>query len=220
MSVKRTIIAAAAALAVVTGAGAAGTLTANAATEACGARCTDIFSAQYGTTAHPNYLLAAANESGPVGTPITLNIAGTLNPAEDFEVLDEGTIEEFYRDGFVPAGLAALYGNLEGLEIVYAPDGTLTDNCVGVAFGPGPGTLVSLQPCGVTVKTLWIAYQRSTTAGVYFELINAATTSDFTDPYVLTAITPGLPLVTARLTRFARFLRFQLWGSIRPFALS
>jgi hypothetical protein len=219
MSVKRAFIMAAAALAVVTGAGAAGTLTANAATPQCGAACTDIYSAAYGTAAHPNDLLAVTR-SGGVGTPITLDIAGTNNPREDFEVFEPGTVSLAVQDGLIAAGMDALYGNLETYQIVYAPLGGLTNLCVGVGSTPAFATPVSLQECGVTAKTLWIAYSRTTTSGTYLELISGATTSDFADPYVLTTLVPGVQLLTARLTSAAFFLRHQLWGSYRPFVLS
>jgi hypothetical protein len=220
MSVKRTIIMAAAALAVVIGAGAAGTLTANAATPECGGACIDIFSAEYGTAAHPNDILAVRNQPAGIGTPITLNTAGTSNPGEDFEADVPGTVHQFYEDGLMPAGMNALYGSLDVYEFQYAPDGHQTNQCVGVATGPAIVTEVTLRACGVTVKTAWIAYPRTTTSGSYFELINGATASDFSDPYVLTTGAPGEPLFTVRLTLDTRFLRLQLWGSFRPFVLS
>ena len=42
-------------------------------------------------------------------------------------------------------------------EIEYAPYGVQSGLCVGVAATAAQGGKVSLQPCGVTSKTVWIA---------------------------------------------------------------
>jgi hypothetical protein len=57
MSIKSKIFAAAATLTMVGGIGAAGTLTANAATPSCGHNCIDIFSREFGTHHDPAFVL-------------------------------------------------------------------------------------------------------------------------------------------------------------------
>ena len=60
MSVKSKLVTVATALTVMAGAGAAGTLTANAATSKCGAICSDFYSAKTGT----GFVLDAPNQVG------------------------------------------------------------------------------------------------------------------------------------------------------------
>ena len=60
MSLKNKVLAAAATLTVVGGVGAASALTAGsaaAATPSCGSSCVNIYSKQFGTHAHPNYVI-------------------------------------------------------------------------------------------------------------------------------------------------------------------
>ena len=62
-------------------------------------------------------------------------------------------------------------------------------------------------------KTLWIFAPHTTSTGTYDALISAATSNRFQDPYVVTSLKPGAPLVTERLvagtsSEFAH----QLWS--------
>ena len=70
MSIKSKIFAAAATLTMVGGLGAAGTLTANAATPSCGHNCIDIFSRQFGTHKHPTFVLDVFQQKAKAGQPI------------------------------------------------------------------------------------------------------------------------------------------------------
>jgi hypothetical protein len=217
MSLKSRIITVAAALTVFIGAGAAGTLTANAATPNCGNECTDLFSPAFGTATPPAYVLDAQNTAGQVGDPVIMARASGTNQGEDFVLSDNGTVHDFFLAGLMSSGLDALYGNLEVFEIEYAPFAVQTGNCVGVGATPGLGTQVTLQPCGVTVKTTWIFDPEKTSTGSYDALINGATNSSFQHPYSLTTLLPGLPLFTAPLepTFPATVFAHQLWGQFR-----
>ena len=66
-----------------------------------------------------------------------------------------------------------------------------TGLCVGVGATPANNTPVSLQPCGVSAKTVWIPDQPITSSGTYASLINAATDTSFSNPYSLTDLKPG-----------------------------
>jgi len=79
--------------------------------------------------------------------------------------------------------------DLSAVELEYSPFGVESGWCVGTATAAVNNTHVSLQPCGVSSKTYWIAdyfqgvYGKKTTPAV--PLINASTT-DFSQPSVLT----------------------------------
>jgi hypothetical protein len=208
MFVKRKLLAAAAALTVVGGVGAAGTLTAGtafAATPQCGKACIDIFSGQFGNHHHPNYTLDAYKQDRATGTPILLFQTSNDDPGLDFTATDQGKVIDFYQAGLVTSSLALHYGCVAGVdfatcpknfstddpafEIQYAPFGAATGQCVGLAATATPGEKVSLQPCGESSKTIWVL---DTLDGKWadfgtglFPLINGSDTN-FSHPFVLT----------------------------------
>jgi hypothetical protein len=205
MSIKRKLATAATALTVIAGVGAAGTLTANAATPKCGATCTDFFSHAAGTA----FVLNAPNR---VGQPVTLARASRASKHEDFTVDALGTVHDFYRAGLLSGGLNALYGGLFAYEVEYTPGASPSDLCLGTAGQPGPGTPVTLEPCGVQIKTVWIIAPQKTG----YVLISAATANSFRHPYVLTAVRPGAPLATVQLVATtAGAFAHELWGAER-----
>jgi len=215
MSIRSKVITAALALSVIGGVGAAGTLTANAASTKCGPICEDLFSEAFGTAAHPGYIPDVRNQVSRAGQPVILAKATDSNAGEDFGLSAQGQVSDFVKAGLVPSGLGKLYGSLNVVEIQYAPKGSPAGLCIGVGTTPGAGTPVTLQRCGVTAKTLWIFDPETTSAGTYYVLINGATASNFTDPSVLTAGLPGLPLLTtAPLAAGHPTLTHQLWGAI------
>ncbi len=209
MSIKSKLVAAATALTVIAGVGAAGTLTANAATHQCGATCSDFYSRAFGTA----FVLSVPNRAGHIGQQAILARANRASKGEDFAVDALGTVRDFYRAGLLSGGLNALYGGLFVYEIDYAPLGSLSGLCLGTAGPPGTGTRVTLEPCGVTVKTVWIFAPEKTRTGTYDALISAATSHSFRHPYSLTTLAPGVPLVTAPLAASSRsfVVAHQLW---------
>jgi hypothetical protein len=90
MSVKSKVLAAAATLTLVSGAGAAGALTtagtASAATPSCGSHCINVLSRTFGTHLHPNFVVDVFRQSQTVGQPIILFRTSNSDPAEDFTV--------------------------------------------------------------------------------------------------------------------------------------
>jgi len=210
MSIKSKMLAAAATLTLVGGLGAAGALTAgtaSAATPSCGPSCIDIFSQQFGTHHSPNFALDVLRQGERVGQPIILFRTANYDPALDFTVAFQGTTADFYSAGLVSAAVALHYGciptvnfpdcygqtsvsvNDPAFEFEYAPFGVDSGLCAGVAATAFSGEGVSLQPCGVSSKTVWIAdvfdSPNTTFAGGYIPLINGSDTN-FSQPFVLT----------------------------------
>ena len=131
MSIKTKLVTAATAVTVMAGVGAAGTLTANAATPKCGATCSDFYSGTSGTA----FVLAAPRRAGQ---PVTLARANRASKGEDFAVDALGTVHDFYRAGLLAGGLDKLYSGLSVYEIEYTPGATPSDLCLGTAGTPGP----------------------------------------------------------------------------------
>ncbi len=85
--------------------------------------------------------------------------------------------------------------NDPAFEIEYAPYGVDSGLCMGVAATAVEEENVSLQPCGVSAKTVWIADifdSPSTLFNGYIPLINGSDTN-FSQPFVLTYPASGYP---------------------------
>jgi len=208
MSVKSKVFAAAATLTLVGGAGAAGALTAGtatAATPSCGATCIDIFNNNYGTHHTPGFVLDVLRQGDKIGQPVILFRTSNSDPAEDFTVSNQGQVSDFYTAGLVTSSLALHYGGLGcvhyngttctenypddyAFEFQYSPYGVDSGLCMGVPTTAGNDTFVSLQPCGVSSRTVWIVDIADSTGRTFFNtyapLINGSETN-FSNPYVL-----------------------------------
>ncbi len=193
---------------------------AQAATAPCGASCVSLSSELY----TPLFVTDVLAEGATVGQPIVLSLRSGTNPGEDFHITSQDPVSDFYAAGLVSAAVNSHYGNggasstdLLATEYEYSPYGVVSGLCIGVPTAPSNGTSVTLQPCGVSGKTVWI---QDTPAAVtvhgrsYVPLINGADT-DFTSPYALTALLPGkTPLVTWNLKTLRKTaLPNQLWES-------
>lgn len=211
MSIKSKLVTAAAALTLIAGVGAAGTLTANAATPKCGGGCSDFYSRAFGSAS----VLDVLHQAGKAGQLTTLAQASRANQGEDFSVDGLGELRDFHRAGLVQGGLNALYGGLFVYEIEYTPGHSPTNLCLGVATAPGSGTPVTLQPCGRTAKTVWIFDPQPAGTGTY-ALISAATSHNFQHPLALTAQRPGFSLAATPLFTNvpAKTLAHQLWSAL------
>ena len=221
MSVKRAIIMTAAALSLVVGVGTAGTLTANAATPACGQNCIDIFS-----QAFPGSYFNVPGQAHPqVGSAVNLAPGSATNPGEDFVMDSEAPVNDYFQAGIVGAALNARYGNPKGrygnldmYEFRFAPFGVESLLCVGVATTPFYGTPVSLQPCGISARTLWVPVPVQTSAGSSYMFVNGAETFMFNSPFVLTTMSPGSDLLlwpqTSFFNRTVPSTSYQSWGAL------
>ena len=249
MSIKSKVFAAAATLTLVGGVGAVGAFaagTANAATPSCGDTCVNIFTREYGQHSSPNFVIDSLRQGSNTGQPLILFRASSFDPAEDFSASFQGTTSDFYAAGMVSPAVALHYGCTVGpfvtcaagvddpaFEIEYSPYGVESGMCMGVFSTAVQGSKVTLEPCGVSSKTVWIADTVDSTATLdheYVPLINGSDTN-FSHPFVLTYPKNGYPTDTPRpqltvtnLTGFSQTVRGipgpelgtvddnQLWG--------
>jgi len=178
MSIKNKVLAVAATMTMVGGLSAVGLLPADAATPSCG-DCFSPFGQEYGST----FVLDVLRQGEKAGQPIILFRASNSDPAEDFTILDQDTVGDYYAAGLVSKGLNKNYADDEAYEVEYSPYGVDSGLCVGVASTPGNGTPVSLEACGANGKTIWVV-DGNDGADPYYPLINGADTN-FANPYVL-----------------------------------
>jgi hypothetical protein len=221
MSFKSKVAAGAATLVLVGGVGMAGALTggsASAATPSCGSSCVDIFNKQFGTHKNPAFTIDVLRQGEKVGQPIILFRTANYDPALDWTAAYQGTVADFYAADMVSSALALHYGCIPGtvtghnfpdcygsttesvndwaFEIEYAPYGVDSGLCMGLATTAISGEGVTLQPCGVSSKTVWVVDTldsiQTTILGGYVPLINGSDTN-FSQPFVLTYPTNGYP---------------------------
>ena len=194
MSIKSKVFAAAATLTLIGGVGAVGASAAHAATPSAGPSAIDIFSRDFGTHAHPNFTLDTLRQGEKVGQPQILFRTANFDPALDYTISYQGLVSDFYAAGLVSAEVALHYGYTgttepftddAAFEVQYDPYGVDSGLCAGVAATAVSGEKVTLEPCGVSSKTLWIVDSADTIRGGYVPLINGSDTN-FSQPYVLT----------------------------------
>ncbi len=188
-STRRMVLAAAATFTMVGGVSAAAVAPANAATPECGDKCISVFSSALGTYADVNFVEAVLDGgAAQVGQPVGLKPVSGADPSLDFmpgaATNMGGKVSDFYADGMVSAEANSRYGDLAAVQQRYAPFGVDTGMCVGVAR-VAQGEDLTLQPCDVPGKTVWIVYPApaGTEAG-YFAVVNAATT-DVDRPFAM-----------------------------------
>jgi hypothetical protein len=189
VSIKRNLLAGAATLAIAAGVFTVGTPSASAATPACGPGCISIFSRELGAYGQPNVVEAVLGGVAKVGQPVILAPASTSDPSQDFlpRAPEGGRVSDFYAAGMVSAKLNSRYGHLMAAQIEYAPFGDDSGLCAGLAITAFQGQGLTLQPCTVPARTVWIA-----DAGIlptpppagYFPIVNGSTT-DFSRPFAM-----------------------------------
>jgi hypothetical protein len=179
MSLKLRIASAAATLAAIGGMAAiAAPGTASAATRSCGSTCISAYVQKFG----PAFILDSIGQGKSVNNPVILFQASNSDPAEDWTYYAQGTVNSF--GNLVSHQVKLHYGTDEAYEFEYSPLGLDSGLCAGTASTAGNGTKVSLQPCGDSSRTLWIADDADAEAGV-IPLI-AGSDDNFSTPYVLT----------------------------------
>ena len=221
MSMRFKALAAAATLTIAGGMSAAGALSASAATPACGARCVSVFSSELGTAAQPNFIEAVLGGKASVGELVGLNRATSIDPSEDI-LGTAGTVSDFYAAGRVSAEVNSHYGPLTAAELEYGPLGMPTGLCVGVATVAAQNEPLTLQPCRVSSRTVFIL--GAPNAAHYFPIINASTT-DFSRPFAMSyprhvdTTDETLPPIRVRHLQFHgrdhTLSGTQLWGVYR-----
>jgi hypothetical protein len=216
MSFKSKILATAATLTLVGGAGLAGAITAgtaSAATPSCGPGCINTYPQEYAGTSldAPANVLDVLRQGDKVGQPIILFRSANFDPAEDWTYTDQGPASDFYAAGLLTAALALHYGCVttttvtfsgeiqcaaggvddNAFQIQYAPFGVDSGLCLGVAATAVAGEGVTLQACGVSAKTTWIQDTYSndgspSTTGGTFWAAINGSGTSFSNPLVLT----------------------------------
>jgi hypothetical protein len=205
---------------------AAAALPATAATPACGPTCLSVFSKELGTYAHPNFVEHLFGGVASVGTPTGLNPASGSDTSEDFINPHPGSVSDYYAMGLVSAAVNEHYGNLPASQLEYAPAGTPTGLCVGIAADPYQNEALSLQPCTVPGRTVWIigtALSPATAAAGFFPIVSGAT-RDFSRPFTMSYprhvdTSDELPPIRLRHVQFlgdeGTLPDTQLWGVMR-----
>jgi hypothetical protein len=223
MSLKKKVAAIAATLTSVCGMSAAVAVPASAATPACGQYCIGVFSSELGTYAQPNFVEHVFGGVARIDTETGLTTASSTDPSEDFMNPHQGDVSDYYQLGLVSADVNRHYGSLEASQLEYAPLGQPTGLCVGVPISPYSGEALSLQPCTVPGRTVWIiatALSPATASAGFFPIISGATT-DFVHPFAMTYpwhvnTNTMLPAIRLRHLRFRGPAQAvpatQLWG--------
>lgn len=198
-------------------------VSASAATPACGAYCIGVFSSELGTYSSPNFVEHVFGGSAIQGTETGLTAASNADSSEDFMNPMLGDVDDYYKLGMVSEAVDDQYHTWKASQLEYAPDGNLTGLCVGVPTDPYTNEALSLQPCTVPGRTVWIIGSPLTpNAHGYFPIISGATT-DFANPYAMTYpnhVDMNKPLPPIRLAPL-QFLgpdssvpARQLWGVV------
>jgi serine/threonine protein kinase len=172
-----------------------------------------VFSHQFGSHSSPNFALDVLRQGDQAGQPVILFHTANPDPAEHWTVSLQATTASLYKAGLVSTAVAQHYGCIPGgnfptcygqaavavndpaFEIEYAPDGNDSGLCMGVASTAVQDEGVTLQPCGVSARTMWIEDvfgSPSTLSNGYIPLINGSDT-DFDQPFVLTYPANGYP---------------------------
>jgi hypothetical protein len=181
MSIKKKVFAVAATMTMVGGVSAMGLLPAGASTPPCGTSCVTGFSQEFGSS----FVVDVFRQGETAGQPVILFRASNSDPAEDFTISDQGTVDDFNAAGLVSNEMALNYGSLDAYELEYSPYGVDSGLCMGVGSTAVNGTPVALEPCGESGKTVWVVDTLDgNTNPNYVPLINGSDTN-FSHPYVL-----------------------------------
>jgi hypothetical protein len=181
LSLKSKVLAIAATLTLVGGVGLAGAITAgtaSAGTPSCGTSCINTYPAEYAGTSlgDPQFVVDVFRQSVKTGQPVILFRSSNADPAEDWTISDEDPASDFYAVGLLSPEMALEYGCTNGNVVVagaevpcnagasdttawqlqYSPYGVLSGLCMGLASTAVSGEGVSLQPCGLTARTVWL----------------------------------------------------------------
>jgi hypothetical protein len=224
MSIESKLCAVVAALTVVGGVGAVETLSASAATPACGPGCISIFSRELGTYAQPGPVEDVLDGVVRVGQPVILKApASASDPSQD-TIPHRRPVSEWYADGMVSAAVNAHYGSLPGVQIESAPYGMPSGLCVALASIAYQNEALTLQPCNVPNLTVWVldTPDSASTAPAWFPIVNASTT-DFGRPFAMSLKEDEIVSNRKLLHIRVRHLQFltnektlpdsQLWGA-------
>lgn len=139
-------------------------------TAACGTNCVSVFSRQLGSGTTLNaYVPGDTGSGGKVGQKVNMRLANNTRPNGDWTPDITGFVFQFCgflaNDFFSPTSYVCLhYPFFAVIEMAWSPFGNQTSLCAGVKTGGVPGENVTLQNCGASANTVWIA-DRNNEAG-------------------------------------------------------
>ena len=202
--VRSRIFAGLAALALAGGGITAAATAGNAATSDC-ATCINLAS-----QAFRGDVAAVSAGTAQVGQKVILSAAGPFS-AEDFTLLNEGTVQQFFNAGIIGPAVGLTWPNNTVYEFQYTPGGTQTGLCLGTGTTAASGVAVTLQSCGVNAQTTWIPLTIDDIGG--FEPVINGTDTDVNTPFVLSAgSSAGAKLTTRKLNLIAgTFNPTEMW---------
>jgi hypothetical protein len=129
------------------------------------------------------FVLDVLRQREKVGQPLILFRASNIDPAEDFTVLDRGTVRQFFAHSMVSVQVDQRYPHYEAYEVEYSPYGVDSGLCVGVASTAVNNTPVALERCGASPRTTWVV-DAPTPDLAFYPWINGSETNT-SNPYVL-----------------------------------
>jgi hypothetical protein len=189
MLIKRTVVAAAAAVSLAGGLGTLAAGPASAATPQCGASCIEVYSAKYATPTSLGFVETVLLGIPVRGVPTEVRPASSSNPAEDL-IVPLGApvpVSQYYADGMVSAAVNKHYGKEPAVQIEYAPYGHPTGLCTAVAVTAYQDEGLSLQPCSAPGTTVWIIDTADASSASAFPIINGSDT-DFVQPFAMSIL--------------------------------
>jgi len=204
MSIKSKVFAAAATLTLVGGVSTVGMLSAGAATPSCGFSCIDIFSRQFGTQPPPEFrdgCLAPGRACRPADHSCSAPAIPTrprTSRSRSRAWCPTSTMSAWCptRSTSTTATAASLPRTSPRSSSNTRLTAVDSGLCVGTATTAIQGEGVTLQPCGVTSKTVWIldTFDQPFTFFFHHEApaINGSDTN-FSHPFVLTYPSNGFP---------------------------
>jgi serine/threonine-protein kinase len=173
----------------------------------CGTTCVVLYSPFYGDSE----VLGVVGDQQVAGLPVDLQaVANVAN--QNWVVAAKGPLSSFYSSGLASAAIDHQYGSDEAYEYEYAPYGISSGLCLGVSGTAQNGTPVTLQWCGTSSRTVWVA-DTAEQYGQQVPLING-TDTNFTQPLVLTASSTSANLTTSNLggAGDGQFWSTENWG--------
>lgn len=182
---------------------------ASAASAACGRFCLSLYNEKFGTAD----VSAVSKGTAAPNQPVIL-AAAAPSTTEDWTAAFAGTVNDWFNVGVINATLDQQYGTDQTFEFQYQPGNVSSGLCLGIASGPAQGTKVTLQPCGVTARTLWIK-DAADASGGYAPYVSANGTQ-YPAPFVLTASKVGGHFTTRALKTNKKgvIAKGQMWQLI------
>jgi hypothetical protein len=161
------------------------------ATAACGGNCFNLYSKTLGKGTILNaYIAGDTGTGGKIGQKVNLNFGSNTHPNEDFTGAVIGTLVNFCGSVLSNQSYVCINypSNYPVLEADWSPYGNESGLCVGAYVPAYNGENTTLQNCGTSASTYWIA-DLANSSGKYTPLVNGASTAS-SHPLVAT-VDPG-----------------------------